>query len=358
MAALNGIKGIGKASLQLLEAADIRDAEQLAAQDIDALVAELKRANDVLGISKRPPGKAAVRKWISSATKLAGTTPEPGQEEEMPRKSAVATPDSPEVDPGLAKKLSRAPCAIPLPGRIMVEKGLAVSDIPAGLPLSRYSGDSDVRVDAPIARRADVPVLRTHGDQGAKGKKPERRNFEASTAKPMTPSAGNEKRIPKSKPHDEQDRVSLIRAPLEQTNRGKDPKSRNYIRGVMHTDPWSIRIGAIFSLLLLVNLPLAIIAAFLLLVSREFQETFSWVPEWFLAFPVALPFIGLGYMIWGFSGKCRICNQKIFVHKAALKHVNSHRLPGMGYIFPLCIHLLLFNWFRCSSCGTPVRLKM
>jgi hypothetical protein len=358
MDALNGIKGIGKASLQLLEAAGIRDAEQLAAQDVDALFAELKRANDVLGISKRPPGKATVRKWISSAMVIAGTTPEPVREEEIPRESSVATPDGPVVNPKLAEMLSRAPCAIPLPGRIMVEKGLAVSDIPAGLPLSRYSGDPDLRVDAPNAPRTDVPLQRAPANPAKTEKKPERRQFDVSSARPMTPSAANGKRIPKSKPHDYQDRVSLIRAPLEQTNRGKDPKSRNYIRGVMHTDPWSIRIGAIFSLMLLVNLPLSIIAAFLLLVSREFQETFSWVPEWFLAFPVALPFIGLGYMIWGFSGKCRICNQKLFVHKAALKHVNSHRLPRMGYIVPLCIHLLLFNWFRCSSCGTPVRLKM
>jgi hypothetical protein len=26
-------------------------------------------------------------------------------------------------------------------------------------------------------------------------------------------------------------------------------------------------------------------------------------------------------------------------------------------VVPLCLHLLLFSWFRCSSCGTPVRLK-
>ncbi len=151
--------------------------------------------------------------------------------------------------------------------------------------------------------------------------------------------------------------MALIRAPREKTNRGKDPNSRSYVRGVLHTHPWSLRVGAVFSLLLLINLPLAIISAFLLLVSREYPDTFSGVPEWILAFPIALPIIGLGYLFWGFSGKCRICTQKLFVHKAALKHVKSHRLPGMGYVVPLCIHLLLFNWFRCSSCGTPVRLK-
>ncbi len=71
----------------------------------------------------------------------------------------------------------------------------------------------------------------------------------------------------------------------------------------------------------------------------------------------ALPIVGLGYLIWGFSGKCRICTQKLFVNKGALKHIKAHRLPGMGYVVPLCLHLLAFSWFRCSSCGTPVRLK-
>ena len=99
------------------------------------------------------------------------------------------------------------------------------------------------------------------------------------------------------------------------------------------------------------------VSALLLMLSRELPESFGWVPEWLLAFPIALPLVGLGYLIWGVSGKCRICTQKLFVHKGALKHVKAHRLPGMGFVVPLCIHLLLFSWFRCSSCGTPVRLK-
>ena len=39
------------------------------------------------------------------------------------------------------------------------------------------------------------------------------------------------------------------------------------------------------------------------------------------------------------------------------KHIKAHRFPGMGYVVPLCFHMLTFGWFRCSSCGTPVRLK-
>lgn len=356
MAALNEIKGISEGSLELLDAAGINNAEELAVQDADALVAELRRANDVLAISEHAPEKAAVAKWIAAAMELTGIEPATVVEP----KQTTPTPGAPvnyEASPEVAELLSRAPCAIPLPGRIMMEKGLAVSDIPAGLLLNRYSGDLDVRVDDPATARAAVPLRRAAGNMETIEKKNGTRHFDASSAKPMTPSTGSGKRIPKSKGGHEEDRVTLIRAPREQTNRGKDPDSRNYIRGVLHTHPWSLRVGAIFSLLLLLNLPLAIIAALLLLLSGEFPESFQWVPKWFLAFPVALPIVGLGYLFWGMTGKCRICTQKLFVHKGALKHVKAHRLPGMGYVVPLCLHLLLFSWFRCSSCGTPVRLK-
>lgn len=163
--------------------------------------------------------------------------------------------------------------------------------------------------------------------------------------------------MPASKNGHEEDRVALIRAPRAETNLGKDPGSRTYIRGVLHSHPWILRLGAVFSLLLLVNLPLAVASAFLLLASQERPDFFSWVPEWMLAFPIALPVTGIGYMIWGLTGKCRICNQKLFARRGALKHDKAHRIPGMGFVVPLCLHLLAFSWFRCSSCGTPVRLK-
>jgi len=364
MAALDEITGIGKSSQQLLKAAGIGDANELAAQDIDGLFEELKRANEMLDINERAPDKSTVMKWIAEAIELIGETPDPEWEEpqtqetsEAPDENSFAVPVNYEGNEEVAEMLSRAPCAIPLPGRIMMEKSLQVADIPAGLLLNRYSGDLDIRVDDPTLSKTEVPSRRAAGSMKKVSKKTERLQFDASSAKPMPKSTGNGKRIPKSKEGHEEDRVALIRAPREKTNRGKNPESRNYVRGVLHTHPWSLRIGAIFSLLLGVNLPLAIIAAFVLLASREVPENFSWVPEWFLAFPAALPIVGLGYLIWGFSGKCRICTQKLFVHKGALKHIKAHRIPGMGYVVPLCLHLLTFSWFRCSSCGTPVRLK-
>lgn len=352
MPALYEIPGIGKGSLELLDAAGIRDVAHLTQQDPDKLVAELQRANEVLGISKRAPGIATVDKWISAAIDLLGEQPvAPGPDSNAPVNY--------EANAEVADMLERSPYAIPLPGKVMMGKRLGVSDVPAGLLLNRYSGDLDVRVGDPAEPKSEVPGRRAPASVGQRvTNQPGRRQFEASSGKTTVSESQNRgTRVPKSKVGHEEDRVALIRAPREATNRGKDPNSRRYIRGVLHSHPWSLRIGAVFTLLLALNLPLAIISAFLLLISRENPGLLPWVPEWILAFPVALPLVGIGYMIFGFGGKCRICTQKLFVHKGALKHVKAHRLPGLGFVIPLCLYLLLFSWFRCSSCGTPVRLK-
>jgi hypothetical protein len=361
MATLNEISGIGEASLQLLDAAGIASAEDLLAQDMNELIADLKRVNESLALFRRPPGKSTVTKWIVGATELlethAGKKSSPATPKQTKPGEAAVQPVNYEANLEVGEMLLRSPCAIPLPGKVMMERGLGVSDVPAGILLNRYSGDLDVRVDDPANPRAEVPARRSSGNMETVSTQMERRQFDGTSAKAFTPSGDSGKRMPKSNRDDVENRVALIRAPREETNRGKNPESRRFVRGVLHTHPWGLRVGAISALLLLINLPLAMVSAFLLLVSREAPEAFAWVPEWILAFPIALPITGLGYLFWGVSGKCRICTQKLFVHKGALKHIKSHRFPGMGFVVPLCLHLLAFGWFRCSSCGTPVRLK-
>jgi hypothetical protein len=344
MAALNEIPGIGEVSLQLLESAGIASVEELLAQDVDAVVAGLQRANESLALVGQTPGKATVETWIAEAAQLTGAG------------EASVPPANYKANPEVAAMLGRAPFAIPLPGKGMMERGLSVADVPAGILLNRYSDDLNVRVGDPANPKTEVPARRASGNMETVSTQVERRQFDASMAKASTPMHGG-KRLPKSNGKDVKDRVALIRAPREGTNRGKSPESRRFIRGVLYPRPWGLRAGALFTLLLLVHLPLAIISAFLVLASREAPGLFAWVPEWILAFTIALPLTGLGYLLWGFSGKCRICTQKLFIHRSARKHIKAHRFPGMGFVVPLSFHLLTFGWFRCSSCGTPVRLK-
>ncbi|MDP4623773.1 MAG: DUF4332 domain-containing protein [Akkermansiaceae bacterium] len=360
MAALKDIPGIGKAALELLDASGIRDSAHLARQEPDKLFAELTRANEVLSLVKRVPGKSAVEKWIAGAAELEGVEiaeeqPQEKIEQEEPS-APLAPPVNYEQSPQVAEMLEQAPLAIPLPGKVMMERKLRVSDVPAALLLNRYSGDLDVRVGNPEVGKNGVPS-RKQSVYTATIEAPGQDPFDSSTVKPLEPAKKGKRMASRPKEGHELDRVALIRSPLEKTNRGKNPESRRYIRGVLHTHPVGLRIGAISAILLLFVLPLAVVSAFLLLASREMPDSLPWVPQWILAFPIALPLVGLFYFIWGFHGKCRICNQKLFVHKGALKHIKAHHSPGLGYVFPLCIHLLTFSWFRCSSCGTPVRLK-
>jgi len=321
MAQLSDISDIDSASLELLEAAGIRDAEQLARQKPDFLVTELKKANEVLSIVERAPGKPAVEKWISLAVALVGL---PDDEE-----PAVAAPVDYEGSEEVAEMLASAPFAIPLPGKMMMEKQLRVGDIPAGLLLNRYSGNLDVRIGELERLKADVPARRNIGISERFDTQEQQRYFDDTHIKPILPEPGpKRKRTAKSKDPDKEDRVRLIRAPRERTNKGKKPESRRFVRGVLHTHPWSLRVGAVCTLLLLANLPLAIISAFLLLLLGEYPESFGWVPKWVLVFPITLPIFAIAYLIWGFSAKCRICAQKLFVHKRALKHIKTHRIRG------------------------------
>ncbi|RYD20017.1 MAG: hypothetical protein EOP88_16685 [Verrucomicrobiaceae bacterium] len=180
--------------------------------------------------------------------------------------------------------------------------------------------------------------------------------IDTARVKPIEALAGPAPRTKTSKAS-EDDRVALIRAPRVETNKGRNPHSRLYIRGVLHSHPFSIAIGALITLVIMVMLPTGIISAALLLLSSEMPEKFEWVPKWLLVFPLSLPILGLIYLIWGARGSCRICGQKLFVPRMCLKNTKAHHIRGLGHIVPLCFHILLFKWFRCTYCGTPVRLK-
>ncbi len=349
MTALSTIPGIGKTSLELLEAAGFSDVESLAKAGVDELALELDRANTILQIAKKAPPRGNVEKWIASARDLAGSPAVTAEQVTMP----VNYEKSPEV----AVMLGKAPFAIPLPARILIEQKLAVADIPPAILLNRYSGDLEVKIDdevptikpgRPAAPSSNVRIADTSAT---------RVEFDASRLRSTEDMTDNRVKAATSSMTGVNDRVALIRAPRVETNRGRDPQSRRYIRGVLHSHPVSLSVGALVTLLLAFFMPLAIISAGLLLLSREKPEKFGWVPEWFLAFPLALPFFGILYLLWGLSGSCRICGQKQFVPRACLKNSKAHHIRGLGHIIPVCLHILLFKWFRCTYCGTPVRLK-
>ena len=354
MAGLDTIPGIGKSSLELLEAAGFRDVASIAKLDTDVLAGELKRANEILKIAKRTPGRANVERWIRSARELSGLA----DETPLPDSTAVNYERNSEV----IEMLATAPFAIPLPARVLIENQLGVSDIPPAILLNRYgSGELTVKIDK-MVETAEAPRERKPKADSdfVRYNEPENQRLEIDTSRlRSTTDLGRplERVATSIKVSPADDRVALIRAPRSSTNKGRSPESRWYIRGVLHSHPVSVYFGALLTLILRFLVPAAVVSAALLLLSSEMPQRFSWVPGWLLAFPALLPALGVAYLIWGYPSACRICTQKLFVHRSHLKNAKAHHIRGLGYILPLCIQILIFRWFRCTHCGTPVRLK-
>lgn len=346
---LRSIPGIGKATFELLEAAGFADAEALAKAGVDELAKELDRANSILQISKRAPPKGNVVKWIAAARALTGVANNAA--------TVVTMPVNYELSPQVVTMLGNAPFAIPLPARILMEQQLAVADIPAAIMLNRYSGDLEVRVEdripAPKVGRPAVPSSNIRMAD-SNGTRVEIDNSRIKTIGPATSEPVGDV-IPALT--NEDPRIALIRGPRLETNKGRSPQSRRYIRGVLHSHPVALSVGALATLALAFMLPAGMISAGLLLLSREMPEKFGWVPKWLLAFPVSLPVFGITYLIWGVHANCRICGQKLLVPRMCLKNPKAHHIRGCGHIIPVALHILLFRWFRCTYCGTPVRLK-
>ena len=347
MMQLSQIPSIDPLSLELLEAAGFVNVEALARTGAIELIQEIERANKVLRISKTLPSASDANAWILAARDLTELELEGGGNES----------DRADFSQGVID-LGSAPFAIPLPARLLVDKQLTVADIPQAVFLGHTSASIEVKKiePAPIAHYRG-PSERSVNVQVAETSAP-RLEIDTTRIK-STQDFLNEAAVKVPRPiQSDSERVALIRGPLEKTNRGRNPHSRRYIRGVLHNNPTFMKFGAVVTLTLFAVLPLAVVSAALLLLSDQFPRYFAWVPTWLLVFPASMPLLGIAYLIWGLGGSCRVCGQKQFVPRICLKNSKAHRLPFLGYIIPVCLHMILFKWFRCTYCGTPVRLKM
>jgi hypothetical protein len=346
MADLINIPGIGKSSLELLEAAGFHNAEALSKVSADDLARELVRANSILKISKRAPGAAIVGKWVDSAREITGL--------QVQAELASQVPVNYEQTPQVASMLAAAPFAIPLPARVLVENQLGVPDIPSAILLNRYSGDLEVRVNERLPKsRLPQQAVAVNYLQAAESASA-RLDIDTSRLKSTETMVRIKSRMPADKTSPAIYPMALD-PELEDTI--SEDSDEDSIRGVLHSHPISIMMGALATLLLLVMIPVSVLSALLLLLSGQVPGRFGWVPDWLLIFPVLLPLFGVVYLICGLGGYCRICGQRLFLYRALLKNPNAHYLPGLGYIVPLCFQILAFRWFRCTYCGMTVRLK-
>lgn len=356
---ISSITGIGKDALSLLEVAGFDDLDSLANASADELHARLTKANDTLHITKQAPSEDEVESWIQQAQAHLDheTTPAPENQ---------ATPDSPppppanyELTPELRSLLARAPLALPLPAKLLVEHSVAVATIPEAILTNRHEGDLEMRVtkhipQAPYRRNAPpAPSRSARNDSGPEG----RLHIDTSRVR-MAGEALENVPIPANfkAAHDDEHKMRM-QAPRPETNKGRSRHSRSYIRGVLHNRPVMIYSGALITLCTLLLIPLACVSTVLLIIANVKPEALPWAGHWLLIPPCALVLFSILWLFVSFQGSCRVCGQKLFVHRHHRKNAKAHHIKGLGYIIPLCVHILLFRWFRCTHCGTPIRLK-
>lgn len=411
MSKLIHIEGIGSDEVELLEATGWTDPHALAKANPELLVKEITAANEMLRIVARTPERHTVEHWISSAARFLDPTvpkkrrsrsraalaedepakpvrrggrktskvvvPEPPVIPEMPAPEAdhgeaaleaLTGPVNFEAEPDVIEMLSVAPFALPIPARTLAEKGIAPSEIPVAPLLNRALGDLDVRVTVERPRRKELPAAPGDGRRAGAAAAVQvadlgfsfgRRGFDPSKIRTIEDAQGDAPlvRVATAKTGPEDERLTLLRAPRPETNAGRKPGSRFYIRGVLHDRPFVVWFGGLFVVLLQLCIPLAVIAAPLLILSDQVPEKFAWVPGWVIIFPIALPLLALLYGLVGARAKCRVCAQRMYVPKHCLKNRKAHHLPLLGHIGAVALHVMVFKWFNCTFCGTSIRIK-
>lgn len=396
MRTLESIPDIKPGELELLEAVGYSRTKDLGSLVPAELKRELDQANRMLSLLPEPPALETVEHWIR-VCRDPGVVPEVGfgydepeagthavnEVSSEPAESETEQSVEPihdaevtkvgdesderivdfESDPEVVEMLLKAPLAIPLDPHILAEQGISPSDIAVAPVLSEVRGDLDVRVTAageekaPLGLRREMRRKRGGSNVSRRGRQTDaKRGVDDTRVRHLDDERENPTPVePQEQIVDE--RLRRLRTAKESTNRGRNPESRWFIRGVLHDRPVLVGFGALFAVLVGLLMPLAVVASLLLVLSRSLEYSFSWVSGWWLAFPIALMAAGIGYMLVSLRVKCRVCGQKVLAPKHCLKHRNAHHVPGLGHIIPLAAHVLSFRWFRCTFCGTSIRTK-
>jgi hypothetical protein len=369
--AISKIPGLGKFSIDLLGAVGIENSSQLAQADPDILHLDLTKANNVLVLRESSPSPKEVISWIERAREITGiegsqfdsdldqlaeieemlvaipvhgkrlaeqgikTTDVPvmetvvsGMKEKkiLPRTPPITNPKrgfQPDADP--AEKLVPLRRNVPERPRFSKKNPLAIpQDVPEGPPASK--GNS-------FAIPEEVPLLQDVPEGPPASK---RNSFAISEEKPQIAPLVSKRK---------QDvRVSVSKG----LNAGKKLHSRTFIRGVLNPHIWRMRISSFITLLMFVLMPASLTALGMVMKTKNL---------WWFAVPAVFLVIFFFYLTVASRMKCRVCGQPVFSPKSCRKHIKAHRSRMFGYIIPTSIHMILFHWFRCTYCGTSVRLR-
>jgi len=337
---ISDLQGMSAEFQELLEATGVENLMTLAESDAQILLSEMEQANGMLGLTSGIPEVAVIQSWVEQSRARLNYYPK----EEVHRLEPI--------EESQVKKRRPALHAIPIPPKHMVKQQISVDQIPPMDSFVEEDEEEEVleHVELPEGSQ-DLPRIGALPPVQAASKVagPQVVQIEpkARVDAEITPTPVEEREKSPIQPL-VSDITDIRKAPSTGLNAGKTPHSRGYIRGVLHPQPFRIRIAAILTVFTMVMLPASFAAGALLLL--QYPVEIAWIPAGFLV-------IALLYLMFARGMNCRICGQPIYAPKACRKHVKAHHIRFLGYILPTCIHVLLFKWFRCIYCGTSVRVK-
>ncbi|MBT8037460.1 MAG: hypothetical protein KJO21_07940 [Verrucomicrobiae bacterium] len=375
MTKLQDISEIPSEAVDLLEAVGYLDVEEFYETNAQELLAEIVKANHQLAIMPHDPTEENVEAWkmaVSARGAYQGvgeSTPKhESRDEEAPdirnnnesvgadraqREKEESEEDQShlfdvdpnlvnfEEDPEVQAMLVNAPEAEPLRSTLIRRHNIAVDDIPEGILLTQCSGEVEMNV---LSTPRLANLKNREADAGRTGLMVSRiRHFDEADdedhhIKPLDKGASKEA-------------VSVSQG----VNHGLTPESRRFVRGVLHPEPFRVRVAAFFAMLVQLLLVANLIGMpWLILYGSINEKNMLWP---IVGLSSGLFLSALAYLFWGVSARCRVCGQRQFAPKKCLKNRKAHHIPLIGYILPTALHAMFFKWFYCTYCGTAVRLK-
>lgn len=351
---LSDITNITPEQIELLEAAGFLEPNSLRSTTIDELHQELVKANSMLAITSDPPSRHVVAKWFEQVEADVDIfSPLETQAHSVVPQTAEAAPSN--------KVPQKVPVAIPVTSEFVKQKGIDLRVLPrVGEELDHIVENRPAKLEEPVsaiapsARVSQIPDRKAEPRLSLESLPQTVRNKDKGSAelKKERVLSMDEFREKGGKvaPLQRSVEKDITKTTLEETNRGIDPKSRRYIRGVLHKEPITVQLASFAILLSQALVILSIIPLPLVLIDRE---EYIWA--------VFSPLLGLlALAVWFFLARravCPVCRQRQFVPKSCLKHNKAHRLPLIGHMASTAIHIIGFKWFRCIFCGTSIRLK-
>lgn len=315
---------------QLLGAVGVETLAALSQSDPGSLLEEIENANTHLGLVEQLPNLSQLVTWIDEARNRldeAESTP-------VTRLDEVV-----ELIPISVAK------AYPVSKESILKNKIEVGDVPV---MDEFLEGRDLYVEE--VRKIDSEPFELKATvREISSKTPAKK---ISSKEDIRESiSGSEKS--EVEPLERNQEFDLRKMATPKLNVGRTLYSRAYIRGVLHPQPFRVKLGAFLSVLTIVLIPLSLMAGGALLFFKDDHELVIWSA----AIPAVLVILALMYLMFARPVKCRVCGQPLFQAKSCRRNPQGHHIPFLGYILPTSFQLLIFHWFRCMYCGTSIRLK-